>query len=684
MFFRAINYSQDTDGSGLPDWWQLEFFGHIGVDPNGNPAGDGINNLNKYLMGLNPNITYVSPLIVSPPGGNYVSTPAISIFSLAGATIKYTTNGSTPSANNGMSVSSGVPLTNLPSGSFTLEAWENGLTPNVPVSATYTIIPATPTLSIPGGLCASGTTLQISDATANATVYYTTNGLDPTVSSLPVPTNGIVLTTNVTVKAAAWLGAYISPVAQAAYIVEPLCTNPPPNDDFSNATVLSGASGQFSGTTVYSTVESFETNDEDYIFIYAAAYGNSVWYQWIAPSNGTVFLDYSKCNPAYYTSISVYSFSTNSSSQDPTNLLADNVTYDSDGTSETFAVTNDTAYYISISDYNPGPFEISWQYIGPTAPPFFSPRAGTYLTAQLVTISDNDTNAVIYYTLDGSTPTTNSATITSGSAILVSQTMNLNAAAWRAGLEESTVTTALYAINPASTNPTLTASAPVLSPGNTNFASTLTITLTCTNAGAVIYYTLDGSIPTSTSASVSSGETVTVTNSVPLNASACVTNMNFSPITTGWYAKNGVDTTGDGIPDSAALAIGADPFVSDANAVNPNPFAHGLDNMQVYQNQSVLLANNYSTLNDGIPDWWLVKNGYSVTTAASALGNNGQTLLASYLAGLNPNNPNSQPGQLPPIDFHMVHGPSNSMVMVLDTVRTDIATYFCLLSKICG
>ena len=112
--------------------------------------------------------------------------------------------------------------------------------------------------------------------------------------------------------------------------------------------------------------------------------------------------------------------------------------------------------------------------------------------------------------------------------------------------------------------------------------------------------------------------------------------MNLSPVTTGLFAKDGEDTTGDGIPDTGALAIGASFLISDAGSVNPNPFAHGLNNLQVYENQSVLISDNYSTENDGIPDWWLVQNGYSVTTSASALGANGQTLLASFVGGLNP------------------------------------------------
>ena len=60
-FFRAIQLAPgdtsgalDSDGNGLPDPWELYYFGHIGVDPNANPFGDGMSNLYKYAMGLNP------------------------------------------------------------------------------------------------------------------------------------------------------------------------------------------------------------------------------------------------------------------------------------------------------------------------------------------------------------------------------------------------------------------------------------------------------------------------------------------------------------------------------------------------------------------------------------------------------------------------------------------------------
>jgi subtilisin family serine protease len=45
----------DTDGNGLPDWWELKYFGHLtGTDPNADPDHDGMSNLAEWLAGTNP------------------------------------------------------------------------------------------------------------------------------------------------------------------------------------------------------------------------------------------------------------------------------------------------------------------------------------------------------------------------------------------------------------------------------------------------------------------------------------------------------------------------------------------------------------------------------------------------------------------------------------------------------
>ena len=45
----------DTNGNGLPDGWQLQHFGRLGIDPNADPDRDGLTNLQEYQRGTNPN-----------------------------------------------------------------------------------------------------------------------------------------------------------------------------------------------------------------------------------------------------------------------------------------------------------------------------------------------------------------------------------------------------------------------------------------------------------------------------------------------------------------------------------------------------------------------------------------------------------------------------------------------------
>lgn len=46
---------EDLDGNGLPDAWERLYFGRSGIDPLADPDGDGLNNLEEYKAGTNPN-----------------------------------------------------------------------------------------------------------------------------------------------------------------------------------------------------------------------------------------------------------------------------------------------------------------------------------------------------------------------------------------------------------------------------------------------------------------------------------------------------------------------------------------------------------------------------------------------------------------------------------------------------
>src|SRR6266568_753780 len=82
-----------------------------------------------------------------------------------------------------------------------------------------------------------------------------------------------------------------------------------------------------------------------------------------------------------------------------------------------------------------------------TAGPTFSPISATYATAQTVAISDSAPGATIYYTTDGTTPTT-SSTVYSG-AIAVSSSKTLNAIASTSSGQLTAVGTAPYTITTA-------------------------------------------------------------------------------------------------------------------------------------------------------------------------------------------------------------------------------------------
>lgn len=133
------------------------------------------------------------------------------------------------------------------------------------------------------------------------------------------------------------------------------------------------------------------------------------------------------------------------------------------------------------------------------AAPVFSPVAGGYGPTQNVTITCSTGGASIYYTNDGSTPTSGSTLYTG--AISVAATTTLKAIAIDGVLLDSYVTTATYTING-------TVATPSISPAAGTYNDDQTVTITCATGGASIYYTTDGSTPDSGDTLYSGGFTL--------------------------------------------------------------------------------------------------------------------------------------------------------------------------------
>jgi hypothetical protein len=143
------------------------------------------------------------------------------------------------------------------------------------------------------------------------------------------------------------------------------------------------------------------------------------------------------------------------------------------------------------------------------ATPTFSPAGSTYTSAQTVTISSATSGANIYYTTDGTVPSTSSTLYTG--AVIVSKSETLSAIATASGYNNSGVASAAYTIVPP-------AAAPTFSPAGGPYTSAQTVTIADTTPGAAIYYTTDGTPATATSTRYSTP--VAVTQSETINAIA--------------------------------------------------------------------------------------------------------------------------------------------------------------------
>jgi hypothetical protein len=149
---------------------------------------------------------------------------------------------------------------------------------------------------------------------------------------------------------------------------------------------------------------------------------------------------------------------------------------------------------------------------GVTQPPTFSPSPGTYSSAQTVALASTTSGAVIYYTTDGSTPSTSSAVYST--PLTVSFTQTINAIAQASGETQSTVSSGVYTITAGA------AATPTFSPSAGTYMGTQTVSLAAATSGSTIYYTTDGSTPTTSSAVYSSALTISSTTTVKAIAAA--------------------------------------------------------------------------------------------------------------------------------------------------------------------
>jgi hypothetical protein len=234
----------------------------------------------------------------------------------------------------------------------------------------------------------------------------------------------------------------------------------------------------------------------------------------------------------------------------------------------------------------------------PTDTPTFSPAAGTYPMTQSVTISDATPAATIYYTTNGYTPSTSSTVY--GGPIAVASWETIEAIAIAPGSSQSLVGLAPYTIgSPA-------AAAPTFSPGGGTYSTPEMVAISDATPGATIYYTTDGSTPTTGSAMYASAITVSATETLQAIATA------------GGYAQSGVDSTIYTINGAAGSCAG----MSLGRSVDGTANMNGFVPFQNANNMTNLWATN-------IANAPVDPNNAAIQTASGFAGQNARVLFGA-------------------------------------------------------
>jgi hypothetical protein len=307
---------------------------------------------------------------------------------------------------------------------------------------------ATPVFSPAAGVYLGTQTVTLSDATSGATIFYTLDGTQPgtaTGGSTLQYSTPLTVSSTTTIKALATAsGQTASATASATYTIQSQVATP----------TFSPLGGTYTSAQT--------------VTISTATSGATIYYT----TNGTT--------PT--TSSTVY---------------AAPITVSTTETLEALAVKSG----YTNSNVATATYTMQMQ----AATPIFSPLGGTYASAQTVSISTATSGATIYYTTNGTTPTTSSTVYTA--PITVSTTETLEALAVKSGYTNSNVATATYTMQ-------MQAATPIFSPLGGTYASAQTVSISTTTSGATIYYTTNGTTPTTSSTVYTAPITVSATETV--------------------------------------------------------------------------------------------------------------------------------------------------------------------------
>ncbi len=211
-----------------------------------------------------------------------------------------------------------------------------------------------------------------------------------------------------------------------------------------------------------------------------------------APASQTVTVGQAVLLTAAVAGTSPFTYQWQKDSVNIAGATGDTLTFASVGSGDAgryrIVVRNAASVGNDSSTFAVSPFAALTVNLPKVATPKVLPRDTSFYPTLSVALSCDTVGAVIRYTTDGTSPTSTSAVYSQ--PLVLTATTSVKAVAFKSGETNSDMLTAVYNLTP----PNKTAP-PMATPTDTNFTTSVQIALSSPTPGAVIYYTLDGSIP---------------------------------------------------------------------------------------------------------------------------------------------------------------------------------------------
>ena len=394
---------------------------------------------------------------------------------------------------------------------------------------------------------------SITTSTLLPSIYYTTSGTTPSSTNGTLYEGPFTLTEQTTVKAIVTKEGYSNSVVTTSTIYKVATPTIQQETGTHNVSITTATPG----ATIYYTIDGTTPTTSSTLYTGASEELGGKPIKAIAVKDNMINSDIGEGEIDIRCATPVISF----------NNITSMVSITSGTEGSTIHYTTDNSEPTTTSTAYSSPFSVT----SPTTVKAIATHAtlNPSVVAELVipqvaapTIQDNGSNAVsittttvgatIYFTTDGSNPTTSSTKYT------VPLTENISNVTIKAiAVKEGMVTSAV-----GSNAVILQCAAPDIARiGNDGF----TISCSFPASGVTIYYTTDGTTPTTSSSSISSGGTVSCTLPVTVNALAVAANYDNSDIASA-YLKNGMDGDGTvGNPYTIKYQADVEDFVEHAN-----------------------------------------------------------------------------------------------------------------------